>query len=165
MSSAAKLISLNRLLKLRKQFQLEGKSVVFTNGCFDLLHVGHVRYLQQAKTLGDILIVGLNSDSSIKRVKGPERPLMSQEDRAEILSALSCVDYVIIFDELTPEKLIFKLKPDIHCKGGDYANGKPIPEARVVKSYGGRVEILSYYPGHSTTDLIEKILRIYRGSK
>ena len=164
MGSALKVISLDRLLAERERLSLEGKTVVFTNGCFEILHVGHVRCLEEARSLGDVLIVGVNSDASVKRLKGPQRPLVPQSDRAEILAALSCVDYVVIFDESTPERLIGMLQPDIHCKGGDYRQGKAMPEAKVVENYGGRVEILPYSDGYSTTDLITTILHRY-GSK
>jgi rfaE bifunctional protein nucleotidyltransferase chain/domain len=108
-------------------------------GCFDLLHLGHVKGLQTAKTLGDVLIVGVNSDSSVRQLKVYPRPVFPQQYRAEMLAALDCVDYVTIFDDLTPERLLAQLQPDIHCKGADYAQGKPMPEAEVVHSYGGKV--------------------------
>lgn len=145
---------------LRRERQL-GRRIVFTNGCFDLLHVGHVKYLQKARNLGDLLILGLNSDESIRRLKGPKRPLISEEERAHLLAALKCVDYVVVFDEDTPLELIRVLRPDILVKGGDYA-----PEAVVgkelVEGYGGRVEIIPFVDGKSTTNIIEKILQQYR---
>lgn len=132
------------------------KKIVFTNGCFDILHVGHKRYLQQAATLGDILIVGLNSDASVRRLKGPSRPINNEQDRAEMLSALSFIDYVTIFDEDTPYELIKKIQPDVLVKGGDYKPdevvGKDIVEAR-----GGRLELISFVEGKSTTNIINKI--------
>src|SRR5262245_25656408 len=116
-----KIVSRERMAELRRSAKAEGKVVVWTNGCFDLLHVGHVRNLQAARALGDMLIVGLNSDASIRQLKGPARPITPEEQRAEILAALACVDYVVVFDELTAEESIACLKPDIYCKGADYA--------------------------------------------
>jgi D-beta-D-heptose 7-phosphate kinase/D-beta-D-heptose 1-phosphate adenosyltransferase len=154
-------VSLDELRQVREQLRREGRVAVFTNGCFDLLHVGHIRCLQQARDLGDVLIVGLNSDSSVRSLKGRGRPLVPQEERAEMLLALVSVDYVIIFDELTPEGLIAALKPDVHCKGGDYAEGKgkAMPEAEIVRGYGGQVVVLPYQVTDSTTALIERIQR------
>ncbi len=149
---------------LRQRLDVErrrGRTIVFTNGCFDLLHVGHVKYLQKARKLGDLLVLGLNSDASIRRLKGPKRPLLGQEERAHILAALDCIDHLVIFDEDTPLELIETLKPDILVKGGDYA-----PEGVVgkdfVESYGGRVELIQFVDGKSTTNIIEKILQQYR---
>jgi len=160
---SSKVLSLDTLLPIREQLKDARKTVVFTNGGFDLLHLGHVRYLQEARELGDVLIVGLNSDESMRQIKGPRRPLAPQGDRAEILAALGCVDYVVIFDELTPERVISLLRPDVHCKGGDYrpGSGKDIPEAEVVRAYGGRVEILPLLSGRSTTALIAAIVEKY----
>ena len=135
-------------------------SVVFTNGCFDILHIGHVRYLQEARSLGDVLVVGVNSDDSVRRLKGPERPVVSQADRVEILAALECVDFVTVFDEDTPVELIRAIRPDIHVKGGDYRPDE-LPEAEAVRSLGGRVAIVSFTTtgteGRSTTNLIGRI--------
>ena len=138
--------------KLRKQ----GKRIAFTNGCFDLLHYGHIKYLQEAKRSTDILILGLNSDGSIKEIKGNNRPLNKQADRAKVLSALSCVDYVCIFSQPTPLKLIKLVKPEILIKGGDWEIDK-IVGADFVKSYGGKVRVIPYLKGYSTTGLINKI--------
>jgi phosphoheptose isomerase len=162
-----KVVGWEELLALRERWRAEGKTVVWTNGCFDLLHLGHVRSLQMAKALGDILVVGVNSDDSVRQLKGPGRPIFPASERVEILAALECVDYVIIFEELTPEKAIARLKPDIHCKGADYAppQGKPIPEAKVVEAYGGRVEFLPLVPGHSTSELIRRIKEIDNKTK
>jgi rfaE bifunctional protein nucleotidyltransferase chain/domain len=132
-----------------------GKRVVFTNGCFDLLHVGHIRYLQQAKSLGDLLIVGINSDSSVQQLKGPTRPIQSELDRAEILAALACVDRTVIFSEKTPLELIKKITPDILVKGGDWAT-KDIVGADHVLASGGVVKSLQFVDGKSTTLLIQK---------
>jgi D-glycero-beta-D-manno-heptose 1-phosphate adenylyltransferase len=156
--TAGKVLSLDELAVVRRELAAAGRTVVFTNGHFDLLHVGHVRYLQAARTLGDCLIVGLNGDASTTALKGPGRPLVPQEERAELLAALACVDYVTIFDELTAERLVAALRPDIYVKGGDYAEGKPLPEAAVVAAYGGRVELVDLTNGRSTTNLIHTIL-------
>ncbi len=139
----------------------ENKTIVFTNGCFDILHIGHIKLLQFAKNSGDILVLGLNSDSSIKRLKGDKRPIVCQEDRAEVLSAFECVDFISIFDEDTPCELISLLKPDVHVKGGDYDVNK-IPEAQIIKSYGGKILRFEYIPNHSSTGIIEKILSAYK---
>lgn len=132
-----------------------GKKIVFTNGCFDLLHVGHVRYLQEAQKLGDLLVVGVNSDASVKRLKGPTRPVQIEADRAEILAALNAVDFTVIFTEDTPENLIHKVRPDILVKGGDWKIDS-IVGAPFVMSYGGQVMSLQFVDGKSTTKLIEK---------
>ncbi|MBQ3438236.1 MAG: D-glycero-beta-D-manno-heptose 1-phosphate adenylyltransferase [Fusobacterium sp.] len=134
----------------------QGKKVVFTNGCFDILHVGHISYLEMAKKQGDILIVGVNSDESTKRLKGPTRPINSEKDRAAMLSALKAVDYTVIFEEDTPEDLIAYLKPSIHVKGGDYKK-ENLPETKIVEAYGGKVIILNFVEGKSTTNIINKI--------
>lgn len=137
-----------------------GKRVVFTNGCFDLLHAGHVKYLQQARRLGDLLVLGLNSDASVRRLKGESRPLISEEERAHILAALDCIDYVTIFDEDTPLDLITALKPHILVKGGDYTP-EGVVGKDVVEASGGRVELISFVDGKSTTNIIERILERY----
>jgi len=157
-----KMVGWEKLLDMRERWRLERKTVVWTNGCFDLLHIGHVKSLQAARLLGDILVVGINSDNSVRKLKGPGRPLFPAKERGEMLAALTCVDYVVIFNELTPEKVLNRLKPDIHCKGSDYAppHGKPIPEARCVKAYGGRIEFLPLRPGHSTSELINRIQKM-----
>ncbi|MGA2556467.1 MAG: adenylyltransferase/cytidyltransferase family protein [Verrucomicrobiota bacterium] len=149
------------LLARRERWREAGQTVVWTNGCFDLLHKGHVRNLRASRKLGNILVVGVNSDASVRQLKGPRRPILPEEDRAEIVAALACVDAVVIFDELTPEKALGRLQPEVHCKGADYAppHGKPMPEAKVVEAYGGRVEFLPLVPGVSTTDLVEYIRR------
>jgi rfaE bifunctional protein nucleotidyltransferase chain/domain len=132
--------------------------VVFTNGCFDILHAGHVRYLQAARELGDCLIVGLNSDVSVRRLKGPERPVNPEADRAEVISGLTAVDYVVIFDETTAEALVREVQPDIYVKGGDYTM-EQLPEAKLVAEYGGKTVFIPELPGRSTTNLIRKISR------
>lgn len=133
----------------------KGKKVVFTNGCFDLLHIGHVRYLKEARSLGDILVVALNTDASVRKLKGPERPVQLEDDRAEILSSLVCVDYTLLFDEETPERIIKLIKPDILVKGGDWKVDQ-IVGAPFVQSYGGTVKSLPFVDGRSTTNLIKK---------
>lgn len=139
-----------------------GLRLVFTNGAFDLLHIGHVRYLQAARALGDLLIVGLNSDASVKSYKDPRRPIIPGAERAELLAALQCVDYVVPFDEPTAEHLVATLKPDIYVKGGDYgAGGKPLPEAEIVASYGGEVRLIPMVEGRSTSALIKRIVELY----
>jgi len=133
-----------------------GGRVVFTNGCFDIIHAGHLATLRRAASLGDTLVVGLNSDSSVARLKGPDRPFIGQEDRAELLAALEPVDYVVVFDEPDPEALIARIKPQVHVKGGDYAP-EELPEADLVRSYGGEVVVADEIPGKSTSELIAKI--------
>ena len=139
----------------------KGKEIVFTNGCFDLLHVGHVKYLQAARQLGDLLVLGLNSDASIRRLKGAKRPLISEEERAHILAALDCIDYVVIFDEDTPLELIKTLRPHILVKGGDYTPEEVVGR-ELVESWEGRVELIQFVDGKSTSRTIEKILEQYR---
>jgi D-glycero-beta-D-manno-heptose 1-phosphate adenylyltransferase len=187
-----------RLAAIIAEEQAVGARCVFTNGVYDLLHVGHVQLLWRARALGDLLVVGLNSDASTQRLKGPTRPLIPQDERAETLSALAMVDYVTIFDEDTAGETIAALRPAVYVKGGDYATANPserardflvgpddlrrlvagqapaddalaalgglverLPEARVVASYGGSLALLAYLPGHSTTELIERIISRY----
>lgn len=138
------------------ELKSEGKKVVSTSGCFDIVHAGHVTYLEEAKTKGDVLIVLLNSDSSVRRLKGDNRPIVNEEERATVIAGLGCVDYVCLFDESTPCEMISKLQPDIFIKGGDY-KGKHIPEMYVMSLYGGKVEYVSMIDGCSSTNIIEKI--------
>lgn len=140
------------LMQLRK----ENKTIVTTNGCFDILHVGHVRYLEETKKYGDILIVALNSDKSVRRLKGEGRPVNNEEDRAEVLNALKSVDYVVLFDEDSPADLLAEIKPDVHTKGADYTV-ETLPEAKVIIENGGRLEFINFVPGKSTTATINKI--------
>jgi len=133
-----------------------GRKIVFTNGCFDILHAGHVRYLEQARACGDYLILGLNTDQSVQQIKGPQRPLNNELDRAEVVGALKSVDAVVLFGEQTAEVLIAKVKPDVYVKGGDYTLDT-LPEAKIVQAYGGRVEFINMVEGRSTTNIIEKI--------
>ena len=134
----------------------EGKRVVFTNGCFDVLHVGHLRYLREARELGDALVVGVNSDASVRRLKGPQRPIVPEEERAEMLAGLACVDYVTVFGEATPIATIGRLRPHVHVKGGDY-EAETLPETAVVRGGGGEVVIVPLVPGRSTTDIVRRI--------
>lgn len=171
------MIASDNIQMLREAWRQAGRTVVLTNGVFDLMHSGHVRYLEQARSLGDVLVVGLNSDASTRANKGPRRPLVPQEERAYMLASLRCVDYVTIFDQPTAEELVARLRPDIYVKGGDYAvpggsggNGvqpdrdslrvdeRRLPEARVVRGYGGQVLLLPYHAGLSTSALIERIV-------
>jgi D-beta-D-heptose 7-phosphate kinase/D-beta-D-heptose 1-phosphate adenosyltransferase len=157
-SGNPKVVDWPTLLERRAGHRAAHQTVVWTNGCFDMLHAGHVLSLQAARRLGDVLVVGVNSDVSVARLKGPGRPIIAASQRALLLAALECVDYVIIFDELTPESALARLEPDVHCKGADYAppHGKPIPEAAVVAAYGGRVEFLPLVPALSTSDLLRR---------
>ena len=150
-------------ITIRKELGIRGKTVVLTNGHFDILHVGHVDCLQRAKALGDVLIVGLNSDASTRLLKGEKRPIVPQEERAQLLVALECVDYVVIFEERTAERLLAALQPDIYAKGGDWAMGD-LPEAKVATEHGIRIEILPRLPNRSTTDIIGTILARYGGT-
>jgi D-beta-D-heptose 7-phosphate kinase/D-beta-D-heptose 1-phosphate adenosyltransferase len=162
------IVSRAELLRLREEWRAAGRRVVFTNGCFDLLHLGHIRYLQEARALGDLLVLGLNTDSSVRQFKGPKRPLVPEDERAEVMNALRPVDYVVLFEEPTAEQIVAELQPDIYVKGGDYSAGessvpgKPLPEAEVVRRYGGGVKLIQFLPGHSTTELIQKILDTYQ---
>jgi rfaE bifunctional protein nucleotidyltransferase chain/domain len=164
--SIPKVIALDALLDLRGRWRAEGRTVVWTNGCFDILHVGHVRGLQEARGLGDVLVVGVNSDASVRRLKGPARPIVPEAERAEVLAALGCVDHVVIFGEDTPREILARLKPDVHCKGADYAppSARPIPEADVVRAYGGRLAFLRFSPGVSTSDIVGRIAQSLRGA-
>lgn len=159
-----KIMSASELASEVQRRQQAGERGVFTNGCFDLLHLGHIRYLQEARALGDFLVMGLNSDESVRALKGEKRPLVPEQERAEILAALSCIDYVTIFCEKTANALIERLQPEIYAKGGDYVDahsGLPdterLPEAKVVTAYGGTIRLIPYLPNLSTTALIAKI--------
>ena len=151
----------SELASVLQQLKTEGKTVVTTNGCFDVLHLGHLRYLQAARQLGDMLVVAVNSDSSVRQLKGENRPLVPEAERAEMLAGLECVDYVVIFPELTPIDLLSELKPSIHVKGGDYQLDQLI-ERDVVEANGGKVVVGLNVPGKSTTNLIQVICERYR---
>ncbi len=163
---------MKRKVKSRKQLQAlirklqgEGCQIVFTNGCFDLLHIGHTRYLEKAKTLGDILVVAVNSDRSIRQIKDRRRPILPENERAEVLAALNCVDYVTIFDEDTPEKLIHALRPNILVKGGDWSK-KTIIGRETVEGDGGKVITIPVVPKSSTSNIVRRILKKYgRGTQ
>jgi rfaE bifunctional protein nucleotidyltransferase chain/domain len=162
-----KILDSEELARVVKRRQQSGERGVFTNGCFDLLHLGHVRYLKEARAQGDFLILGLNNDAGVRVLKGAGRPLVPEQERAEILAALNCVDYITIFAEPTAGPLVHQLQPAIYVKGGDYANANSdqpdtdrLPEAKVVQEYGGSVRLIPYLPHHSTTELIAAIKRL-----
>lgn len=150
------LIKRENIKNLVDKIHQDGKTVVCTNGCFDILHVGHVRYLEKTGTFADCCIVLLNSDKSVRSIKGPSRPINNQDDRAEILSALRCVDYVVMFDEDSPRNLLDEIKPDVYTKGADYTM-ETLPEADIMKKNGTRVEFITFVEGKSTTNTIEKM--------
>jgi len=147
-----------QLVKIRGTLKREGRRVVFTNGCFDILHLGHVDYLTKARALGDTLVVGVNTDASVQRLKGPSRPVVVESDRASVLAALSAVDYVCLFDEETPAELIRALVPDVLVKGSDWKVDDVVGKD-VVEAAGGKVLTIPFLPNHSTSSIIEKILR------
>lgn len=153
---SAKIKSLDELKDLSAKAREKGKTIVLTNGCFDLLHRGHLHVLRQAKACGDILIVAVNSDRSIKKIKGPGRPVLPEADRAELLATMEMVDYVVLFDESDPHKVVEALRPHVLAKGGDW-NKEKIIGADVVERNGGRVAVIPYLKGFSTTDIIERI--------
>ena len=156
-----RVLTLENAATLAVSLRASGQVVVFTNGCFDLLHRGHVDYLQHARQLGDFLIVGLNGDQSVRRLKGQGRPILPEMDRAEVLAALRAVDAVVIFAEDTAERLVETLRPAVYVKGGDWQTGeRRPPEAAVVESYGGRVEYIPYLPGRSTSEIVAQIREV-----
>jgi len=156
--SGSKIISLSKLKRKISLLKFKGSRIVFTNGCFDILHYGHIKYLQDAKNKGDYLIVAVNSDSSIKKIKGKNRPVIGQSDRLKTVAAISSVDFVVLFNEDNPLKLIKALKPDILIKGADWSKHKIIG-ADFVESYGGKVLTVNLVKGRSTSRIIEKIIR------
>ena len=149
-------LTTNELCELVVALKAEGKKIVTTNGCFDLLHVGHVRFLKAARALGDVLIVGMNTDASVSKLKGEKRPVQREDDRAEILSSLACVDYVCLFAEDTPVELLKLIKPAVHAKGADY---KPsdLAETPIVEAGGGKMAIIDLVPGRSTTNIVNRL--------
>ena len=155
-----KILPLDQLRTERDRLRQAGKKVVFTNGCFDLLHPGHVRYLQQARALGDALIVALNSDRSVRELKGDKRPILTEAERSEVMAALACVDFVTVFDEPTPREIITELLPDVLVKGGDWGIDTIIGREE-VEAAGGQVMSLAFVEGCSTTDVIERIAQRY----
>jgi rfaE bifunctional protein nucleotidyltransferase chain/domain len=157
MDSKSKIKNIEELKTITRQLRSAGRKIVFANGCFDLLHVGHIRYLQNARALGDLLILGINGDAGVAALKGNGRPLQCAEDRAEMLASLACVDYVLLFDDPTVDGILKALQPDIHAKGTDYS-AESVPERDTVRSYGGEVVIAGDPKDHSTRDLIKTIL-------
>jgi rfaE bifunctional protein nucleotidyltransferase chain/domain len=157
---SSKIIPRPQIAVLMKDLKKKRRKIVFTNGCFDLLHVGHVRYLKEARALGDCLIIGLNSDRSMRQIKDPARPLISEDQRAEVLAAMECVDYVVLFDEADPFKLIEEIKPDVLVKGADWTMDKIIG-ADLVSSYGGKVHRIDLVPSISTSEIINRIISRY----
>ena len=155
-----KIFKIDELVKFRGKAKIKGRKVVFTNGCFDILHRGHVELLEKAKRLGDFLIVALNSDSSMKKIKGDKRPILDENDRAYILASLKCVDAVCLFDEETPVEIINKLKPDVLVKGGDYKINEIVGREDVYK-VGGEVVTIPLVEGKSTKEIIKKIIKSY----
>lgn len=151
-----RLVPREELAALGEGLRAAGRRIVHTNGCFDLLHVGHLRYLRQARALGDVLVVSINRDSGVRRLKGPGRPIVPEEERAELVAALACVDYVTLFEEPTPAEVIRLLRPHLHVKGGDY-RAEELPEADAVRDVGGEVVIVPFLPGRSTTKLLRRI--------
>ena len=158
---SAKIVDLEELSDRSKKLRAAGKKLVATNGCFDLLHVGHVRYLQTARALGDFLVVGLNSDRSVRELKGSGRPIMTESDRAEVLAALGCVDLVTIFPEMRATQFLVTARPAIYVKGGDYSSDTLNQEERAaLKQIGAEIRIIPFEPGYSTSQLLEQICRI-----
>jgi rfaE bifunctional protein nucleotidyltransferase chain/domain len=162
--ASGRVVELDELLSLREGWRRSGATVVWTNGCFDVLHVGHLRGLEAARALGDVLVVGVNTDDAVTDLKGPDRPLVPAAERAELVASLRPVDYAIVFSGPTPEAILDEVRPDVHTKGAEYAppNGKPMPEREVVERYGGRIEFLPLVPGRSTSELVERIGRSAR---
>ena len=159
----SKIKTINELKGIVEELKTQNKKIVTTNGVFDIIHIGHIRYLQEAKKLGDILIIGINSDSSVKRIKGQERPINNENDRVEVLTALQCVDYVTIFNENNPIIFLKAIKPNIHVKGGDY-NMSQIIEKDTVEENKGEVMLIPEVEGYSTTDFIKKIIELYKSN-
>lgn len=157
----SKIKTINELEDISEKLRNQNKKIVTTNGVFDIIHIGHIRYLKEAKKLGDILIVAINSDPSTKKIKGPKRPLNNENDRAEALAALECVDYITIFNEENPIKVLKQIKPNIHVKGGDY-NMNQIIEKATVEENKGKVKLIPEVEGYSTTDFINKIIEVYK---
>ncbi len=157
-AASAKVCSLAELVEHRTRLRAAGKRVVFTNGCFDLIHPGHVRYLAEARTLGDALIVAINSDRAVCELKGPSRPILNQDERAEVLAALEAIDFVVVFDDLDPRSTIVALLPDVLVKGGDWDLSQIIGREE-VEAAGGLVRSLPFVPGVSTTDIVSRILK------
>lgn len=158
MKTNAKIVGVKTLQRKIARWRRQGKRIAFTNGCFDILHFGHVQYLEKAKGRNRILIVGLNSDRSVKLIKGLGRPIVPERARAAVLAALACVDYVTVFNAATPQKLIAALRPDVLIKGADW-KGKEVAGSDIVRGYGGGVEYIQYIPQYSSTKIIREVLR------
>jgi D-glycero-beta-D-manno-heptose 1-phosphate adenylyltransferase len=158
----APLIPRDEVAALGERLRREGRRIVFANGCFDILHVGHVRYLEEARQCGDVLVVGINSDRAVAALKGAGRPILPEEGRAELVAALESVDYVVIFDALTATEILLDLRPDVHCKGTDYS-ADTVPEREIVKGFGGEVRIVGDPKNHSTRELLAEISRRAQG--
>lgn len=156
-TSANRVLPIESVVSLVEKAKAEGKAIVTTNGVYDFLHAGHLEYLEQARALGDMLIVILNTDASVRRIKGPQRPINEEQDRALVMAGLRCVDYVTFFDEDTPNEVLAKIKPTIHTKGGDYDPEK-MPETKIIRENGGDVRILALKPGYSNSKQYERIL-------
>ena len=159
----SKIKTINELKNIVEELKKQNKKIVTTNGVFDILHIGHIRYLKEAKKFGDILIVGINSDLSVKNIKEPQRPINNQDDRAEAMAALEVVDFVVIFDEPDPVYLLRVIKPDIHVKGGDYKIDQII-EKNVVEENNGKIKLVPEVEGYSTTNFIKKIIELYKNN-
>lgn len=155
------IVNINDIEQFCEILHRSGKKIALTNGTFDILHAGHVRYLNEARKLADCLVLGLNSDASVKQYKSDKRPIVPQTERAEVIDSLKAVDYVVIFEETTADNLISKVKPDIYVKGGDYTE-ETLPETASVKKYGGKIAFIKVVEGCSTTNIIEKILDVYK---
>lgn len=151
-----KVIKFEKISEITEKLKKENKKIVLTNGCFDIIHIGHARYLQEAKKLGDYLVVGINSDASVKQLKGPSRPLNNENDRAELMGYFEFVDFVVIFSDKTADNLILQVKPDIYAKGGDYTK-ESLPEAKTIEQIGSDVAFINFVEGYSTTKIIEKM--------
>ncbi len=155
---SATLVPRDQVRALGERLRAEGRRIAFANGCFDILHVGHVRYLEEARTCGDVLVVGVNSDRAVRTLKGQGRPVLPEEGRAELVAALESVDYVVIFDDLTATEVLLELLPNVHCKGTDYTK-ESVPEREVVKGFGGEIRIVGDPKNHSTRELLTEISR------
>ncbi len=159
---SATLVPRDQVRALGERLRAEGRRIAFANGCFDILHVGHVRYLEEARACGDVLVVGVNSDRAVGALKGKGRPILPEEGRAELVAALEAVDYVVIFDDLTATEILLDLLPDVHCKGTDYTK-ESVPEREVVRSFGGEIRIVGDPKNHSTRELLIEISRRAEG--
>ena len=161
--AAEKVVPISTLLQVLAPRRAAGERVAVTNGTFDLMHVGHLRSLEAARATADVLIVGVNSDASVRSYKAPNRPVVPEAERAEVVAALACVDFVVIFEEPTASRLLEAIRPDIYVKGADYAS-RPLPERPIVEAYGGQIVLVELEAGHSTTDLIGEIVRRFAAS-